>query len=145
MIFSIICHILHIASTCTSLGGLVYSRLVLLPNMKYIPEPNRENYLNKMIARFAYIKWTGVMVVAVTGIIQWIEIYPTVINKTSYLFAFALKMIGAVGLFTITFLLSLPDNRVKTMQRNRAFWSGLNIGLGLTILIGAALMRYIRS
>lgn len=144
MIFQLICHILHIASTCTSLGGLFYSRMVLLPNLQYIPEDARKNYLDKMIKRFAYIKWTGVTVVAVTGIIQWIEIYPNVSNQSAYLLAFVVKMVGAVGLFSITFLLALPDDRLKGMQKNRAFWSGLNIVCGLTILIGAALMRAVR-
>jgi uncharacterized membrane protein len=145
MILQLICHIFHIASTCTSLGGLFYSRMVLLPNMKYIPEESRESYLNKMIKRFGYIKWTGVIVVALTGIIQWIDVYPNVTDKSNYLIAFSIKMIGAIGLFSITFLLVLPNERLKGMQRHRAFWAGLNIICGLTILIGAALMRAIRN
>ena len=144
MILQLVCHILHIASTCTSLGGLFYSRMVLLQNMKYVPEEAREYYLNKMIKRFAYIKWTGVIVVALTGVIQWIDVYPGVIDKSSYIVAFSVKMIGAIGLFSITFLLALPNERLKGMQRHRAFWAGLNILCGLTILIGAALMRTIR-
>jgi uncharacterized membrane protein len=144
MIFQLIAHILHIASTCTSLGGLFYSRMVLIPNMQYVPEPARENYLNKMIRRFAVIKWIGVVVVVTTGIIQWVDIYPTVADKSHYLIAFAVKMVAALGLFSITFLLALPDERLKGMQRHRKFWAGVNIICGLTILIGAAWMRQIR-
>lgn len=144
MILQLICHTLHIASTCTSLGGLFYARMVLIPNLQYVPEDARENYLNKMIARFAYIKWTGVIVVAVTGIIQWVDIFPSVTNKEGYILAFVVKMIGAVGLFIITFLLAIPDERLIWMRKQRAFWSGLNILCGLTILIGAAMMRAIR-
>jgi uncharacterized membrane protein len=144
MIFQLIAHVLHIASTCTSLGGLFYSRMVLIPNLQYIPEEARENYLNKMIKRFAIIKWTGVIVVVTTGIIQWIEIYPLVIDKSNYIIAFAVKMVAALGLFTITFLLALPNERLKGMQRHRKFWAGINIVCGLTILIGAAWMRQVR-
>jgi uncharacterized membrane protein len=145
MIFQLICHILHIASTCTSLGGLFYSRMVLLPNLKYVPEEARDAYLEKMIRRFAWIKWTGVIVVAITGIIQWIDVYPQVIDKTHYIIAFCIKMVGAIGLFLITFLLALPNDRLKVMKEHRAFWAGLNIVCGLTILIGAAMMRDIRT
>ena len=145
MIVQLICHILHIAATCTSLGGLFYSRMVLLPNMKYVPEAAREEYLNKMIKRFAYIKWTGVIVVALTGVVQWLDVFPDVADKSQYLIAFAIKMVGAFGLFSITFLLALPNERLKGMQRHRAFWSGLNILCALTILVGAALMRAIRN
>jgi uncharacterized membrane protein len=144
MIFQLLCHILHLASTCTSLGGLFYSRMVLLPNLHYVPEAARKEYLDRMIKRFAYIKWTGVIIVSVTGIIQWLDIYPGVADKANYTIAFIIKMIGAVGLFSITFLLALPNERLKGMQRNRKLWSGLNIVCGLTILIGAALMRAIR-
>jgi uncharacterized membrane protein len=141
----LIAHILHIAATCTSLGGLFYSRMVLLPNLHYVPEEARAMYLDQMIKRFAYIKWIGVGVVAVTGIIQWLDIYPMVVNQSAYLFAFAIKMVGAFGLFAITFLLALPDERLKQMQKRRAFWAGLNILCAFTILVGAALMRAIRN
>lgn len=144
MIFQIVCHVLHIAATCTSLGGLFYSRMVLWPNLIYVPEEARENYLSKMIRRYAYIKWIGVVVVVTTGIIQWFDVYPTVVNQAGYLMAFATKMLASVGLFTITFLLALPNERLKGMQQHRAFWAGLNIICGLTILVGAALMRAIR-
>ncbi|QQS28413.1 MAG: hypothetical protein IPM47_16340 [Sphingobacteriales bacterium] len=145
MILQLICHILHIAATCTSLGGLFYSRMVLLPNMKYVPDEARDEYLDIMIKRFGYIKWAGVIVVALTGIVQWLDVYPDVIEKSKYLLAFAFKMIGAAGLFSITFLLALPNERLKGMQRHRAYWSGLNLLCALCILIGAALMRAVRN
>ena len=141
----LICHILHIAATCTSLGGLFYARMVVVPNLHYVPEVARALYMKEMLKRFAYIKWSGVTVVVVTGIVQWLDIYPVVANKTHYLLAFALKMVGALGLFSITFLLALPNERLKNMQQHRAFWAGVNIICDLTILIGAALMRAIRN
>jgi len=137
----LLCRVLHIAATCTSLGGLFYARMVLWPTLDELPRTERETFLSKAIRRFAYIKWTGVTVVAVTGVIQWLWTYPYVINQQRYLVYFAIKMIGAVGLFGITFLLALPVERLQGMQRHRAFWSALNIICGLTILIGAALMR----
>lgn len=137
----LICRVLHIAATCTSLGGLFYARMVLLPTLDLLPTDLREIFLAKMIRRFAYIKWTGVTVVAVTGVIQWLSIYPMVIDRQLYIIYFAIKMIGAIGLFSITFLLALPVDKLKGMQRQRALWSGLNILCGLTILVGAALMR----
>ena len=79
--------------------------------------------------------------VAVTGVLQWLRIYPLVADKALYLFCFALKMAGAVGLFGITFLLALPDGRRGRMQQRRAFWSGINLLCGMAILVGAALMR----
>ena len=141
----VLIHILHIAATCTSLGGLFYARMVLLPNLALIPETAREPYLKAMMRRFSYIKWSGVCIIAITGIIQWITIYPQVQDTHHYLLAFLLKMLGAVGLFTITFLLALPADPLKGMQRNRAFWAGLNIFCGLMILTGAAFMRMIRQ
>jgi len=141
MTLPLLCRVLHIAATCTSLGGLFYARMVLWPTLDILPEPERQRFLSSAIRRFAYIKWTGVTVVAVTGIIQWIWTYPYVLNQRLYLVYFGIKMIGAVGLFGITFLLALPAEKLRGMQKHRAFWSGLNIICGLTILIGAALMR----
>ena len=137
----LLCRVLHIAATCTSLGGLFYARMVLWPTLNTLPAPEREIFLSSAIQRFAYIKWSGVIVVAVTGVFQWLWTYPHVVDRNLYILYFSIKMIGAVGLFSITFLLALPTERVRGMQNRRAFWSGLNVVCGLTILIGAALMR----
>ena len=61
-----------------------------------------------MIRRFAWIKWIGVAVVAVTGVVQWFAVWPRVTAPAAYAASFALKMGGALGLGTITFLLALP-------------------------------------
>ena len=141
MSFLLIFRVLHIAATCTSLGGLFYARMVLWPTLDLLPDAERERFLSGAIRRFAYIKWTGVTVVAVTGIIQWLWTYPNVLDQQSYIVYFAIKMVGAIGLFGITFLLALPSDKLHGMQKRRAFWSGLNIVCGLMILVGAAMMR----
>ena len=141
MSLHLVFRVLHIAATCTSLGGLFYARTVLWPTLDVFDTAQRETFLSTAIRRFAYIKWTGVIVVAVTGVFQWIWTYPYVQNQNLYLIYFAIKMAGAFGLFSITFLLALPAERLAGMQTHRAFWSALNIICGLTILVGAALMR----
>jgi hypothetical protein len=133
--------VLHIAAACTSLGGLVYARAVLWPALARLPEPARADFLAAVIRRFAWIKWSGVAVVAVTGVVGWIHVWPRVAAPAAYAASFALKMGGAVGLGTITFLLALPADRLRPMQRRRALWSAINIACGLAILAGAALMR----
>jgi hypothetical protein len=137
----LICRVLHIAATCTSLGGLFYARVVLWPSLASLPAGRREEFLQVAIRRFAIVKWAGVAVVAATGIVQWIVTWPHVLDRPAYVAYFAIKMLGAVGLFTITALLALPDQRLEWMRERRAFWSGLNLLCGAAILIGAALMR----
>jgi hypothetical protein len=135
------CRVLHIAATCTSLGGLFYARVVLWPTLPQLPSSERDAFLRAMIRRYAAIKWTGVAIVTLTGLVQWFVLWPLVTNRTLYLLYFGIKMTGALGLFSITALLALPAERFEGMQANRGFWSALNIVCGLTILIGAALMR----
>jgi hypothetical protein len=137
----LVCRVLHIAATCTSLGGLFYARVVLWPTLPQLAEPERDAFLRAMIRRYAVIKWTGVTVVAATGIVQWVFLWPLVTNGTLYVLYFGIKMVGAVGLFSITALLALPAERLGPMRADRGFWSALNIACGLAILIGAALMR----
>ena len=137
----VVCRVLHIASTCTSLGGLFYARLVLWPTLPQLGPADRDAFLRSVIRRYAYIKWSGIAVVASTGVIQWMAIWPHVANRNLYIVYFVVKMAGAVGLFTITALLAIPVERSAAMRERRAFWSGLNIACGLLILIGAALMR----
>jgi hypothetical protein len=79
----------HIAATCTSFGGLFYARMVLLPAVDELPEVERKPFLDGVIRRFAVIKWTGVVVVAVTGIVQLVAVWPMVASPGAYLAAFA--------------------------------------------------------
>ena len=145
MDLTLLCRVLHIAATCTSLGGLFYARLVLWPLVPTLPENQRQAFLEAAIKRFAWIKWTGVIVVVISGLIQWYITWPSVLNQRLYLICFAVKMLGALGLFSITFLLVLPSDRLRGMQRHRGFWSLINLICALTILIGAALMRNVRQ
>jgi len=140
-IVSLICRVLHIASTCTQLGGVFYARTVLWPTLDLLDPDTRKRFLEGAIRRFAIMKWTGVVVGAVTGIFQWTVTYPHIIDHARYVIFFAIKMIGAFGLFSITFLLALPDERLNEMRIHRGVWSGLNICCGAVILIGAALMH----
>ncbi len=133
--------VLHIAAACTSLGGLVYARAVLWPALARLPVAVRADFFGVVVRRFAWIKWTGVAVVAVTGVVQWIDVWPRVAAPAAYAACFALKMCGAVGLGTITFLLALPAGALRPMQRRRGLWAAINIACGLAILVGAALMR----
>jgi hypothetical protein len=132
--------VLHIAAACTSLGGLVYARAVLWPALARLPVAARADFFGAVVRRFAWIKWTGVAVVAVTGVVQWIRVWPHVAAPAAYAACFALKMGGAVGLGTITFLLALPAGALRGMQRRRGLWAAINIACGLAILVGAALM-----
>jgi len=137
----IIFRALHIAATCTSLGGLFYARMVLMPNLQYINPADRPKFLSKMIKRYSYIKWTGIAIIAITGVIQLARIFPHVNNQQLYITAFVVKMGAALGLITITAMLALPSPKFATIRQHRKFWSGVNILCGLIILIGAAIMR----
>ena len=67
--------------------------MVLLPSLQVLAEPERAVFLAQVIRRFAYIKWTGVTVVAVTGVIQWTQVYPHVSHQQLYVFYFMIKAI----------------------------------------------------
>ena len=53
----------------------------------------------------------------ITDIIQWLDIYTQVADKKNYLLAFLLKMVEAVFLFSITFLLAMPDERLRVCSK----------------------------
>ena len=133
--------VLHVAAACTSLGGLFYARAVLWPALARLPANERADLLGVVMRRFAWIKWTGVAVVALTGIVQWVAVWPHVSAPAVYAASFTLKMCGAVGLGTITLLLALPFEGLRPMQRRRGLWAAINILCGIAILVGAALMH----
>jgi hypothetical protein len=142
--FSLVaCRVLHVAAACTSFGGLLYARAVLWPALRQLPHQARGPFLAAVVRRFAWIKWVGVAVVAVTGIAQWHWVYPTVTHPAPYVGWFAFKMAGGVGLFVTTLALALPLRALEPLRKARAFWSGLNLLFAGMILTGGALMHYV--
>ncbi len=139
-----ISHMLHILAACTSIGGLVYARLVIQPNLSGLPEAFKEALLKKFIARYRLLKWIGVTILGLTGLLQIAVIYPTVEQKKLYTLAFVLKMLFASGLLGITLSLALPHQRFHTIQRNRSFWAAMNICCAIGIVIMTVWMRTIR-
>src|ERR1051325_8538377 len=113
------CRVLHIAATCTSLGGLFYARMVLWPTLPQLSPAEREPFFREMVRRYAIIKWFGIGIISVTGVIQWLYLWPVVTNRSAYLLYFGIKMSAAVGLLSITALLAVPDARLARMQTDR--------------------------
>jgi hypothetical protein len=79
-----------------------------------------------------------------TGLLSLWQVWPTLGDRTWYLAAFCLKMLGALGLLLITAQLALPVPVFQGMRTRRGLWSAINIGCAAVILIGAALMRAAR-
>lgn len=144
MIPLVVVRVLHVAAACSSFGGLLYARAVMWPALNRLPQAARADFLASVMRRFAPIKWAGVAIVLVTGVVQWRLVHPAVRHVDAYAGWFLLKVAGAVGLLVTTLLLALPLPALARMQRRRAFWSGLNLVFAATILTGAALMHATR-
>ncbi len=141
MVSLVLCRVLHIAAACSSFGGLFYARVVLWPSLERLPSRERGVLLASALRRFSWVKWLGVAVVAVTGVVQFCLLDPAIRSRSAYLGWFALKMGAAAGLVLVTLLLALPMPALHRMHRRRALWSGLNLVFAALILTGAALMH----
>jgi uncharacterized membrane protein len=133
--------VLHVAAACSSFGGLLYARVVLWPSLERLPSREQGVLLASALRRFAWVKWLGVAVVAVTGIVQFCLLDPAIRSRSTYLGWFALKMGAAAALVLVTLLLALPMPALRGMHRRRGLWSGLNLVFATLILTGAALMH----
>jgi uncharacterized membrane protein len=141
----VLCRVLHVAAACSSFGGLLYARVVMWPSVGRLPAAQRAETLAAAMRRFAWIKWSGVAVVALTGIVQWCRVDPVVRGRSDYLAWFGVKMGAALGLVAVTALLALPLPMLRGMHRRRALWSALNLVFAALILTGAAMMHASRG
>jgi hypothetical protein len=120
---------------------LLYARAVFWPSLRHVPAAYRAPLLESALRRFGVINWTGVAIVAVTGIAQWRAEYSTVAHARAYVASVALKMAAAFALVVTTSLMALPVEALAPIRRRRGFWSAANLLFAALILTGAALMH----
>jgi uncharacterized membrane protein len=123
----------HILSVTMVLGGLIYARLVASPALELLPLERRSDFAGAINKRFRPWLRFAVFALVLSGLYNLL----TKANlPPGYHLWFGIKMLFALHVITVSFLLSRPS---VTQERRNRMMSGVVISGVIVVLISAYL------
>jgi uncharacterized membrane protein len=128
----------HILTVITVLGGLIYARLVESPALELLPLERRADVAGAINNRFRPWLRFALFALVLSGLYNLV----TKVNlPPGYHLWFGVKMLFALHIITVSFLLSKPS--VKQERRNRMM-SGVVIS-GVIVVLISAYLRFLSN
>jgi len=132
---------LHLGGVIVGVGGVAFARFVLIPTAAALAPEQRGPFMAKAGGRFNPILWTAIGVILVSGLYNMVSSLQAGVN-TRYQAVLGVKVLLALMLFTIAFLITLPFPSLAGMQKQRPRWLLVNLTLAtIIVLLSAALRR----
>lgn len=132
---------LHLGGVIIGVGGVAFARFVLIPTAAALPPEQRAPFMARIGARFNPILWTAIGVILVSGLYNMLSSLQAGVDAR-YQAVLGLKVLLALVLFSIAFLITLPFPALAGMQKQRPRWLLVNLALAtLIVLLSAALRR----
>lgn len=132
---------LHLGGVIIGVGGVAFARFVLIPTAAALPPEQRAPFMARIGARFNPILWAAIGVILMSGLYNMLSSLQAGVD-VRYQAVLGLKVLLALALFTIAFLITLPFPALARMQKQRPRWLLVNLTLAtLIVLLSAALRR----
>jgi len=134
----------HLVAAVMAVGGVYFLRLILMPIVKKDGCEHAPALSEKVVRKFRKMIWHSIGLLAVSGgVLLWIA-WPDLANgppmKRHLL---ELKILLALVLFTIAFLITLPSQSLERFRRRAPALLLVNLALALIILLLVAIRQAI--
>lgn len=152
---------LHIVAAVAWIGGMIINGLILAPSLKVIDPADRGKLMGAVVKRFTPIAWFSIIILIVTGIPRALINVSSwsVLFNTTYGQVLAIKLLLVAIMIIIGVIIAFvlgprtapapggtsksPSPETVRAQRQLEILGGLNLLLGLTVILLAAILRLI--
>lgn len=132
---------LHLGGVIVGVGGVAFVRFILLRAAPALPPEQRGPFMAKVAGRFNPVLWTAIGVIALSGFYNMASSLQAGVDAR-YQAVLGIKVLLALVLFAIAFLITLPFPALAGIQKQRPRWLLVNLALAaLIVLLSAALRR----
>ncbi len=130
---------LHLMSAVALIGGLLYTRLVLVPSLVEAPPESRGKLVERLVERWRPIAFTAMGVLLLTGLYNFLTHVRG--HSRAYHMAFGIKILLVLHVFSVVMLLAVPPgvNPARDARRPRLMLGA--VLSGLVILLLSAFLR----
>ena len=127
---------IHIASVVTLIGGFIFARYAMAPALVALPDAERRNVGNRVVAGFRPLLYTVLVTILGSGLYNYLTkpSYPP-----HYHIWIGIKFLLVLHIFAVAILYAKPD--ADEAKRNR--WISGIVVSGLIVIAISAYLRWI--
>jgi len=136
-------HWLHLLSIVMAVGGTIVLRFVVCPKI-----PDNETgwaFRQAILGRWKKIVWVLIAVILITGLINFARVAQDGYFDLKYSIVFLVKILLALKLFAIAFMLTLPFKGFAKYKEKRDKWLFVMATLGVIILLLSSYLRHLQT
>jgi uncharacterized membrane protein len=133
---------LHVMAAVVAVGGVAFVRFVLLPASESMADEQRQEMMGAVVDRFRKILWISIGLLLITGLynVDFAASNGSLASKP-YLYGLIAKIVIALVVFKIGFMLTVPGDAFASIKANRKKWLMINFVLGMVVVLIAAYLR----
>ena len=134
---------LHLLSAIVAIGGSFFLRFVLLPASQSLDGAQRQQLTDGVMKRFRPILWVSITVLFFTGLYNagMVAMRGGLVAAPAYLQLLLIKILLALVIFGIAFLLTAPGDIFSSLKTRRKQLLTVNVVLAVIVVFLSAYLR----
>lgn len=141
-LLSIIVQWLHLVAAVLAVGGVACIRFVVLPSIEQLDDAARERFMESVHNKFRKIIGLSMVLLLITGLYNvGIAASAGHLTASAYLYPVIVKIVLALIMFKIAFMLIIPGPAFSGVKAKRKMWLYVNFVLGLVVILIAGYLR----
>jgi uncharacterized membrane protein len=129
----------HLSAAVIGVGGMAFMLLVLFPSARVLNDDQRASLLKAVLGRFRWVSWSVIALLLASGLynVKLVWLVPWGLYWTFL----TLKVILALGVFTIILCLTIPLGVFDRFRHRRKQWLYTAFGLAMIVILISAYLR----
>jgi uncharacterized membrane protein len=141
-LLSIIVQWLHVVAAVLAVGGVACIRFVVLPSVEQLDDAARATFMESVHDKFRKIVGLSMGLLLITGLYNiGVAASAGYLTTPAYLYPIIVKIVLALVIFKIAFMLMIPGPAFSGVKAKRKMWLYVNFILGLIVILIAAYLR----
>lgn len=139
---SVLVQWLHVVAALLAVGGVACIRLVVIPSAEALDGPARETFMEGVHTRFRQVVGLSMALLLLSGLYNvGVVAAAGQLTGPEYLYPLIAKIVLALVMFKIAFMLIIPGPAFSGVKAKRKMWLMVNLVLGLVVVLIAAYLR----
>ena len=133
---------LHVVAAVVAVGGVACIRFVVIPSAEALDDASKQTFMEGVHTRFRRIVGISIGLLLITGLYNvGVVAMAGHLTEHGYLYPIIGKIVLALVVFKIAFMLMMPGPAFAGVKAKRKGWLMVNFILGAIVILIASYLR----